>query len=323
MTFHWNIRPDTDEWHSIRQKHVGGSEIPGLLGVQEDWGLSAYTLWAVKSGLIPPPPLDDAPGSLIWHGKRLEPIIGALAAELRQWEIQPGPYVTDDECPGMGASLDFIIKAPGPLEHQLGFSGPGVLQTKNVHMIAHLRKWSSDEPPPSVILQLQHEIACTGYEWGAIACLEGGTETRVYPYRASTKLAQGIREKVTDFWRGVAEKKAPQIDASDSTLRAIQALYPQQIDEFPVDLTGNNEIEEICNGFLVAQADFKGAEKNLSAWKNRLFGVMQGHKRAVCVGYEINGVFTPENPGRPAVPGEIIGARRASSYYKVKERVGE
>jgi len=105
----------------------------------------------------------------------------------------------------------------------------------------------------------------------------------------------------------------------------LAALYPTVLDDLPVDLTTDNEMPEICAGVSVATADRKGAEKSELAWKNRLQEKMAGRKRAICNGFAINGVFTPANPGTRAGdldPDEIIGARKASLWWKVKELVG-
>ncbi len=91
MTFHPEIKPDTPEWHAIRMKHIGGSEISALFGVQPEFAQSAFTLFMVKSGKIPAPPVDDSPGTRIWYGKRLEPAIGALSAGAARLDDPPRP----------------------------------------------------------------------------------------------------------------------------------------------------------------------------------------------------------------------------------------
>ncbi len=219
----------------------------------------------------------------------------------------------------MGASLDFIIDAPGPAEIALGFTGPGNLQTKNSDWLEHKRSWTNSQPPLSIQLQNMHETACAGFTWGVIACLVGNNEIEVYRYAARPRLADEIRRRVTGFWTQVAAGKPPLVDGSNSTADALAELYPTLPPELPIDLSGDNELPEICVGLLCASADRKGAEANERNWKNRLAEKMGGHRRAVTNGYAINGVYTPENPGRTAEPDEIIGKKAPSIWFRVKE----
>lgn len=319
------IAEHSPEWHAVRLKNIGGSEIAGLFGIQEEYQQSAYTLHMVKSGRIPSPPVDSSMGSRIWFGTQLEPIIAEMAAEIHGWKITKGGYCTDEWVKGMACSLDYLITEPGPEERKLGFEGPGVLQIKNVDMIQHNRKWVGDEPPFSILLQLQHEIACSGCTWGVIAGLVGGNDLPAYRYAARHKTIETIRQYVGDFWQRVAERKPPHVDGKNSTADALRALFPEIVGELPVDLSADNEIAEICAGLVVATADRKGAEENETAYKNRLDEKMAGRKKAFCNGFSIGGVFTKENPGTRAgdLPkDQIIGARKASYWFRVKELLG-
>lgn len=319
------VEEHSEAWHQIRSKHIGGSEISGLWGVQAGWGMSAFTLHMVKSGRIPAPPVDSGPGSRIWFGIKKEPLIASMAAELYGWALQKGSYNIDDTTPGMGASIDYIITEPGPEEVKLGFSGPGVLQIKNSDAIEFRRSWTEDEPPFSILLQLQHEIACSGLSWGVIVPEVGGNSLPAFRYAARERTITMIREKVTEFWQRVRDHKPPHVDGSDSTADALAALYAGVPEDLVIDLTTNNEAAEICAGVIVASADRKGAEKNEQVWKNRLAELMAGRKRAICTGYAINGVFVADNPGERAGdldPDKIIGKRAGSKRWTVKELVG-
>lgn len=320
------ILPDiiehSPEWHRIRLENIGGSEIGGLFGVQEDYANSAYTLHMVKSGRIPAPPVDNSPGSRIWVGTRKEPFIAATGAELYGWKIEKGGYCLDDTTPGMACSLDYLIAEPGPEEIKLGFTGPGVLQIKNVDGRIFREKWTDDEPPFPILLQLQHEIACSGLTWGVILAEVGGNEYPVFRKAARERSITFIREKVTEFWQRVRDRKPPAVDGTNSTADALAAMYPTLAGDLLVDLSNDNELPEICAGIVVAKADVKGAEANLQGYENRLLEKMAGHRRAICNGFAINGVFRPENPGARAGdmdPDEIVGKRKESIWFKVKE----
>jgi predicted phage-related endonuclease len=319
-----DITEHSDGWHAIRLKNIGGSEIAGLFSVQADYAQSAYTLHMVKSGRVPAAPVDNSPGSRIWFGTRLEPMIAAMAAELHGWEIAKGGYCLDDTTPGMACSLDYLITEPGPEEIKRGFQGPGVLQIKNIDAIQFRQKWTGEEPPLPILLQLQHEIACSGCAWGVIVGMVGGNELPAYRYARREKTIALIRARVAAFWDGVRDGKPPLVDGTDSTAASLAALYPTLGIEAPVDLSTDNEIPEICAGLIVATADRKAAEANEQEFKNRLREKLKGHKHAICHEYAMNGVFTPASPGRRAgdmAPDTIVGKRAESLWWKVRELV--
>jgi predicted phage-related endonuclease len=323
---HHGVVQGSADWHEIRAKHIGSSECPGLFNVQAGWGQSRFTLWQVKSGIIPPPPVDDSIGSLVWFGKKLEPIIGAMAAEIYDWDIVPGPYATDDECPGSGASLDFYAKRPGPEEELLGYTGPGVIETKNIGLVQFFRDWTGGEPPWHIIIQLQQLLACSGCEWGAVAPLVDGNQIPVYRYKARPHVIDAIRREVTDFWQSVRDRRPPPIDGSNSTADTLKTLFPPRPDDEVLDLMRDNEMPTLAAGWIVAEADFKSAEKRFLEVKNQIAAKMKGSKNAICNGFEIRGTFNPGSPGAHAgdlQPDKIVGARKSSLWWKVRELFDE
>jgi hypothetical protein len=199
----------TAEWHAHRLKHIGGSEISALFGVQPDFADSEYALFHVKSGTVKP--RRNASKRAIF-GTRAEPLIAEMVGEFRGWKLQKGRYATDDTTPGMGASLDYEILDPGPdadgvklgavmvsdgedddgEQIEVGkvlraftgpLIGPGVLQIKQVDYSHYKKAWSFDEPPDYVLLQLQHEIACAltsgaASPAGLVATTCGSSSTR-------------------------------------------------------------------------------------------------------------------------------------------------
>lgn len=307
---------DSDEWHALRARHVGGSEIAALFDLPDDqlpaYAMRRFALWHVKAGRAPPPKID--PVRPRW-GLRLETVIAEAAAEDHGWEITRGGYVIDPTTPGLGCTLDFII-ASDPDE-----DGPGALEAKNVDWLVHKRSWTNDEPPPAVLLQLQHQLAATGYTWGAVAALIGGNESRVYRYKARPKLIAEIRRRVTEFWASVRAGKAPPVDGSDSASQVLASLYPE-IFEDAIDMSMSNEWAEAAHAFFEATADRKVANYNYEEARNRVAALLDGHKRGYGNGWSVSCSVTPENPGRDPKPGELIGKRAEVRRYTAKEMVG-
>lgn len=297
---------DTPEWHALRAANVGGSEVSALFDCQPAYALSRYALWHVKAGLSGHPPVDNP--RVAW-GLRLEAAIAHAAAEKEGWAIRPGGYATDDTTPGLGASLDFVIEG----------DDPGVLEIKNVDWLVHRRSWTDAEPPLHILLQLQHQLAATGFTWGAVAALVGGNDLVVYRYTARPGVIANIRERVAAFWQSVREERPPPPDGSEGARHVLREMYPDLHDEI-ADLTEDNELPELCADLVRWTADRRAAQEAENELKARIMAKLTDHKKARAQGFFISVAVTPANDGRPAEPGEIIGKRAESRRLIVKEQ---
>lgn len=305
-------KPDTREaWLAQRGSYIGSSEVAALFGVQAAYQLSHFALWHVKRGIEPPP----VEGERVRWGVLLEQVIAAAVAEEGNVAVAPGRYAIADGCRA-AASLDFEIASDPEGE----FPGPGVLETKNVDWLIHRRQWTDGEPPLPILLQLQHQLLCTGWQWGMVACLVGGNDLRTYRYAARPKLHADIRRRVDAFW---ASETPPPVDGSDGASHVLAALYPDPADD-AIDMTGTTEWGEAVKDFLTAQAERKDADARYAEARNRIVAMLGNHRRGWGDGYSANIVTTKANPGRPAEPGEIVGKRAASIRVtvRIEELVG-
>lgn len=305
------IEHDSPEWHKLRARHIGGSEIAALFDLAPEdtpnYIRSKFALWHIKAGKAPPPVVDNP--RVKW-GLRLEVVIAEAAAEENKWSVQKGGYVSDILCPGLGCTLDYTI------DYDPDEKGPGVLEIKNVDWLIHKRSWN-DEPPPHILLQHQHQLAATGYSWGAVCCLIGGNDLRTYRYKARPKLIDDIRHKVTEFWRSVDANQAPSVDGSESASDVLRALYPDIVDD-EIEIT-SDEWSHAAHGLANAAIARKSADSDYGLAKNRIAQLLDGHKRGYGNGWAVDTKIVPENPGRIAKPGELIGVRRESRSYTAKE----
>lgn len=303
------IPADREAWHALRAQHVGASEVSALLGCEPPYALGVRALWEVKAGRAPRP--DVTHERAAW-GLRMEEAIAAAAAEREGWDVRPGRYASLD---GLGATLDRIIAAPGPNDEDA--AGPGVLELKNVDWTVHRAQWGG-EPPAHILVQLQAQLAATGFAWGAVAALVGGNGLHVYRYTARPRLQAEILARVAAFWRSVAEGKPPAPDGSDATYRALIAVNPVE-DEEPADLTGDNEAPQLAADFLRLSAEIKEREAKRAEARNRLIEKLGPHRWAEATGFRISQAVTPEKEPRPARAGEVIPGRAESRRLIVKE----
>lgn len=302
-----------EEWLDIRTRYVGASEVAALFGVQAGYSLDRFALHHVKAGNAPPP---EVGGPRIRWGQRLEEIVALAVEEEHGYPVRRGRYAIADDCPGMAASLDFEIDVdPSGM-----FEGPGVLETKNVDWMIHKRSWTDGEPPLPILLQLQHQLGCTGYRWGAVACLIGGNDLRLYPYAAKPSLIADIKRRVTQFWSDIADGREPKPSDSDSAAAVLRNLYAETV-EFQADLRADNELPDICGRLLDAGERRRAAEKDEAQAKNELMAKLGPNLRAQASGYWINVAVTPAKPEAEITPemvGKKLPGRKEARRYSVK-----
>jgi len=303
---------DSPEWHAARARNLGSSEIAALFDLPNDqvpaYMMRRFALFHVKAGSAPPPVVDGARPK--W-GLLLEAVIAEAAAEAHGWEVTKGGYVTDATTPGLGCSLDFVI-ASDPEE-----DGPGVLETKSIDWLIHKRSWTDAEPPPHILLQLQHQLCATGYSWGAVAALVGGNDLRVYRYKARPKLIAEIRRRVQDFWASIEAGKPPPVDGSDSASAVLASLYPQVVDD-AIDMEFSNEWPIAVCDFMAAAERRRAVNVEYDEAKNRVAALLGTHKRGYGGGYSVNVAVIEAKQDRPAEPGEIIKGRAGSRRYAAR-----
>lgn len=205
------------EWLAARRQAIGASEVAALFGLSTH--TSPFRLWAEKSGFAEPVDLSSEP--FVKRGRRLEQFVADDYAENTGHEVTNlGQFaLRRDEKSKAVATLDREIKAPE--------RGPGALECKTAHaFLAH----SWDDGAPLVYqIQLQTQLACTGWDWGVLACLIAGDDFRHFEYQRNDELIAIIREKVAAFWKCVESGSPPEPDAHDATRAALKQMFPEAV----------------------------------------------------------------------------------------------
>jgi predicted phage-related endonuclease len=312
-----DIPQDRAEWLALRERHIGASEVAALYDLQPDYAPGRYALWMHKAGRVP---LPEVTGDLVEWGLRNEPAIAAGAAAMGGWTLQPGFYASH-EC-GLGATLDRVAAAPGEVELEMGWTGMGCIELKNVGYLQAVqgRAWGGDDPPPHVRLQLQAQMAASGFRWGAIAALIGGNSLRIWRYAAAPELQAEMIRAVAAFWQSIRDGVPPVPDGSDLTTRAIRVQLPEREEE-PMDLRGDNQAEEAAATYHRLRAEKKRIEAEMAEAKNILLEKAGAHRAALLNGFNLSFAHTAAKSARPAEPGEMIPGRAASVRIIVKEHV--
>jgi putative phage-type endonuclease len=202
---------DQTHWHDIRSQHIGASEVAALFDMSPFTTL--WQLWMEKSGKLPP---EDLSGNKsVQAGTFLESGIANWAAHRWDMKIEKVvDYYTADDCPGMGASLDFQTDGGHPVEIKWSAHGDGWEYEGDTITCA----------PDNYVLQVLHQMACTGAEYGWLIALIRNEPRRMKVPR-SEEIISKIKSHVAAFWDSVACGAEPPVDFNkdgDAVVRLLQ-----------------------------------------------------------------------------------------------------
>jgi putative phage-type endonuclease len=259
------------EWLAVRRSAIGASEAPMLLGVSPFKG--PMELFAEKLEVLE----RDAETDAMRWGKILEgPLAEHYAAETGRRLHDPGRYTLrrSRAVPFMVATLDReIVSAP----YDMLDPATGTLRRYERPVPAPLEikttagygsdEWN-DEPPVHVLVQVQHQLAVTGWAWASVAVLLGGRTFRWYDVPRHDAFIAKLCEAELEFFAHLRTKTLPRVDGSAGTKAALRALYPKEISGLVVNLPG--EAAEWDTQRLEAIAALKVAEAAKDEAENKL-----------------------------------------------------
>lgn len=137
----------------------------------------------------------------------------------------------------------------------------------------------TDEVPIQYLLQVQHQLACSGYDEADLAALIDVDDYRIYPMPRNEKVIEKIEEACTRFWEdNVLKDVAP----PPSTRGDLKLMYPRNNGKF-IDATA--EIMDClthlanCKTKIAEHTEYKEErEKQLIEFIGANDGIMDGDK---------------------------------------------
>lgn len=267
-----------DQWHDLRARNIGGSEIGVLFGLSPFQTL--YTLWHQKAGLFP---VDTEELNQKTHwGKLIEPLIAAELGRTLNWRLERSrQYHQHPTIAGMGCTLDFDV-----LDHQWG---PGICETKVVFDYADWKKdWSDDRAPPHIELQAQHQMDVTGRDWAAIQVFIAQTATMAPALvrRRHEDVIRKIRQHVDNFWESVEKKVAPAPTGTEAELQVMRLLWPARAERKVVEIA-DPALTEACSLYLWASEQIPGLERERTARKAQLVNAAKDAQTLIVPDYRV------------------------------------
>lgn len=307
---------DDAAWRAVRAKNVGASEISALFGLSP-W-LTRWQLYMLKTGRLP----DVFENTSMTQGKHFEPAIASYAQE--KFDIQLRKvrrYLTADDTPGMGASLDYEEYGSGrlvPTELKWSLFGDGW-------------EWEGDDLtaiPDNYMLQVQHQIACAGATHGQLIAFTGNDLKRMVIPR-SERLITAIKTSVAEFWTDVSLGREPPVDFNvdaDAVARLAHISKLRSLTMLP-------DKEHLFKAWSAAQQVAKDAGVRADAARaeilKHVIDAGEGNDestRVTCGNWNVTVSKVAENPGKeivPAMVGERIGQRRAYMTTRLTNTEGK
>lgn len=258
-----------DEWLQWRKLGIGSSEVAAALGLNK-WR-SPMHVYLDKLGELPP---ETEFNEAAYWGNTLEEIVAQEFSKRTGYEIyHPHCIYQHPEYNFMLANLDreFIDENKNIC----------ILECKTTNEY-NKERWLEQDIPEEYYVQVQHQLAVTGYKSAYIACLIGGNTFVHYPIERDENFIDFLFIREAEFWDKVVKKIPPDIDASDWSSKYLAEKYPPKKDRKKLPKKAQNWIDI----YLDAKLEEENAveRKNLAAnnlkqlLKNYSVGVTDTHK---------------------------------------------
>ena len=243
----------TEEQKENRKKGIGASEAAIVMGLNKY--ISPYQLWLIKTGQAEPEDISDLPQ--VYWGNMHEDNIATHYAKLTNCEVKRVPETLYHK------DYQFILCH---LDREV-VGQRKILECKFA-MFAR-DEWGtsdSDIVPIHYIIQVQHQLAVTGYEEADLAVLIGGWDYRIYHFKRDEKIIEKIIEELSIFWKCVEDKVPPPLrDRTD-----VQLAYPFNNDKI---IEAEPEIVKAIEEFREVRAQ----SKQLDEKKEKLTNIITMH----------------------------------------------
>jgi predicted phage-related endonuclease len=259
-----------DEWHELRRKHIGASDIAALFNCGSSYTPTLNELYHIKRGNLP----SNSGGILAELGKVMEPFIAYMISDQFGWRLERcKAYHIHPEHTALGCTLDYFVVES---EH-----GPGILEIKNV--LPFSPGWSQTAAPDHIELQLQHQFLVTNaarvetgkkpFTWGAIGSMHGGNpeDIRIMIRTPDIRVHKHIVDMATRFMDDIKNHKEPPLIGSEDYQHIVDLFKSAVIqDETVLDLRGNGQITGMVSKYHECKAHIKFWNKELETIKTQL-----------------------------------------------------
>lgn len=190
-----------EDWHTLREKRIGGSDVGAILGVNPYKSIIDVYIDKTEGSTF------KGNNATHWGHMLESTIIKEFASRHKELSVFDAPYSVVDNF--LIANLDGVLK-----DKESGDFG--VLEIKTTSLW-NRKEWEEDTIPQSYYAQVQHYLMLTGYKFAYVAVLIGGQEYKEFKVERSKEDIELIREKATEFYKeNILKQIPPMPDGSDA-----------------------------------------------------------------------------------------------------------
>ncbi|MCX4697048.1 YqaJ viral recombinase family protein [Streptomyces sp. NBC_01373] len=245
-----------DDWHAIRKTGLGGSDLPAICGLNK-W-TSPLEVWFRKTGQPVPRREDPILDEAAENGHDLEPFVASRFTKKTGLPAHRNPgTLRRPDIPWAIVNLDRTTEENGL---------PGVVELKTRSSYA-LQDWL-DEVPIDTQIQVQWQLAVTGWTFGYAACLIGGQRTIVHRIDRDEQMIADLLNIAAEFWGWVEAGTQPPVDGSVATGELLDRLHANPTEKDVVADVG--EVERWLNIRRTAKEQAAAADIAITDADNHL-----------------------------------------------------
>ncbi len=190
-----------EDWHTLREKRIGGSDVGAILGVNKYKSIIDVYIDKTEGTNF------EGNEATFWGHMHESTIMKVFAQKHKEFNVYQAPYSVVDDF--LIANLDGVLKDRNTGDY-------GVLEIKTTNAFNY-KDWDGDIVPQHYYAQVQHYLMLTGYKFAYIAVLIGGNKYKDFKIERSEEDIALIREKCTEFYTENLLKQIPPIpDGSDA-----------------------------------------------------------------------------------------------------------
>lgn len=241
-------------WLEQRRKTIGGSDAAAIIGLNP-WE-SAYSVWADKLGMLP----EKEETESMRLGRDLEDYVAKRFSEATGKKVRrENSMIYNALYPFAHADIDRAIVGE--------YAG---LECKTTSAL-NVKRFKNGEYPENYYVQCVHYLAVTGWQKWYIAVLVLGEGLHVYEINRDEDEIKALMESEASFWNYVTSQTPPAADGTESTAKAISAVYPVSDDEAEADLTS---CEDELREYVALSAQIKSLTALKDAAANKIKAAM-------------------------------------------------
>ena len=166
----------------------------------------------------------------------------------------------------MGASIDRVIEiseVPIQIEDTNGdlvtFMGTGIMEIKTDF-------YHQGKIKPEWLIQVHHQMICSGLTWGLVACLDQKGGINFYPVDKNDALCTVIVEKISEFWSLIESGgDYPAFSEKDK---------PELVDIEEKLVNSNHDFEQLCSDYTTASSEARKWSKTKDEVKSAIQDVL-------------------------------------------------